>query len=77
MLIYFKIGLPWWLSGKKICLPTQEMQVRSLGREDTLEKETTAPLSILPGQSHGQRRLVGYNPWGCKRVEHDLAAKQQ
>ena len=20
----------------------------------------------LPGESHGQRSLVGYSPWGCK-----------
>ena len=20
---------------------------------------------FLPGESHGQRRLVGYSPWGC------------
>ena len=25
---------------------------------------------LLPGESHGQRSLVGYSPWGC-RVEHD------
>ena len=23
------------------------------------------------------RSLVGYSPWDCKRVEHDLATKQQ
>ena len=22
--------------------------------------------SILPWKVHGQRSLVGYNPWGCK-----------
>ena len=27
---------------------------------------------FLPGTSHGQRRLVGYSPWGCKKVQHDL-----
>ena len=21
---------------------------------------------FLPGESHGQRSLVGYSPWGCK-----------
>jgi len=21
---------------------------------------------FLPGKSHGQRRLEGYSPWGCK-----------
>ena len=27
-------------------------------------------LVFLPGQSHGQRSLAGYNPW-CHRVKHD------
>ena len=26
---------------------------------------------FLPGISHGQRSLVGYSPWCCKRVGHD------
>ena len=39
------MGLPRWLSGKE--LPAmQEMQVRSLGREDLLEKEMAARSSI-------------------------------
>ena len=25
--------------------------------------------SILAGKSHGQRSLVGYNPWGCKELD--------
>ena len=24
---------------------------------------------FLPGKSHGQRRLVGYSPWGCKELD--------
>ena len=32
---------------------------------------------LLPGKSHGQRNLVGYSPWSCKRVKHDLATKEQ
>ena len=32
---------------------------------------------FLPGKSHRQRILAGYNPWGHKRVGHDLATKQQ
>ena len=28
---------------------------------------------FLPGQSHGQRCLMGYSPWGRKRVRHDWA----
>ena len=33
--------------------------------------------AFLPGESHGQRSLVGYSPWGCKRVGHNLATKPQ
>ena len=25
---------------------------------------------ILPGESHGQRSLVGYSPWGCKKCSY-------
>ena len=32
---------------------------------------------FLPGKSHGQRSLVGYDSWGHKRVGHNLATKQQ
>ena len=33
--------------------------------------------NILAWKSHGQRSLVGYSPWGHKRVEHDLMTKQR
>ena len=32
---------------------------------------------FLPGEVHGQRRLVGYNLWGRKRVRHELVTKKQ
>ena len=35
----------------------------------------TCPV-FLPGNSHGQRNLAGYSPWGCKKVGHDLATEQ-
>ena len=25
----------------------------------------------IPGESHGERSLMGYGPCGCKRVRHD------
>ena len=33
--------------------------------------------SSIAWKSHGQRSLVGYRPWGCKRIGHDLATKQR
>ena len=47
----------------------QETWVRSLGREDPLEKEMVTHSSILPGESHGRRSLVGYSPWGHKESD--------
>ena len=50
----------------KNLLAKQETQVRSLGREDSLEKATNSKL--LPGEFHGQRSLAGCSPWGCKEL---------
>ena len=48
---------------------TSETQVQSLFEEDSLEEETGTHSSILPRESHGQRSLMGYGPWG--RQESD------
>ena len=48
---------------------TQEMQVQFLGQEDPLEEGITTYSSVLPGESHGQRSLVGYSPWGRKESD--------
>ena len=40
-------GLPRQLSGKRICLPMQEMQVQSLDQEDPLEEGMATHSSIL------------------------------
>ena len=47
----------------------QETQVRPLGGENPLEKEMAMPPAFLPEKSHGQRSLVGYNPWGPKELD--------
>ena len=48
----------------KNLLVMQETQVRSLDREDSLEKGMATYSSILAWEVHGQRSLVGYSPWG-------------
>ena len=40
----------------------QDMRVRSLGWEDPLEESMEPTPVFLPGKSHGERSLVGYNP---------------
>ena len=44
-------------------------QVRSLGREDPLDKGVASPQASSPGKSHGQRSLAGYSPWGHKESD--------
>ena len=34
-------------------------------------------LVFLPGKSHWERSLVGYSPWGHKRVRQDLTTKER
>ena len=47
----------------------QETQVRSLGKEDPLEKEWQATSVFWPGEFHGQRSLAGYSPRGRKELD--------
>ena len=68
LVIAFKWPLIPWDRGFLVAqtvknLPAmQETQVRSLGREDPLEKGMATHSSILAGKSPGQRSLVGYSP---------------
>ena len=45
------------------------MLFQSLHQKDSLEEGMATHSSILAWESHGQRSLVGYSPWG-RRVGH-------
>ena len=47
----------------------QETQVRSLGQEILWRKKWQPTPVFLPGESHGQRSLAGYSPWGHKESD--------
>ena len=47
----------------------QETQVRSLSKEDPLERKKQSTLVFLPGKPHGQRSLEGYSLWGNKELD--------
>ena len=47
----------------------QQMQVRSLGRKIPWRRAWQPTLEFLAGESHGQRSLVGYSPWGHKESD--------
>ena len=67
-------GLPQWLSGEESACNARDAGdvglIPALVRLHGRRRQPT-PVS-LPEKYHGQRSLVGYNPWGC-RVGHDWA----
>ena len=69
-----KEWIPNFLSGQKA-----KMVFFVLTRYKTvLWRRRWQPTPVfLPGESHGQRSLAGYSPWGRKGVGHDWATKQQ
>ena len=57
----FQVAL--WLS---TCLPMQEMQVRSLGREDLLQKDIATYSSILAWEISWTKKPSRLQSMGCK-----------
>jgi len=63
------MGLPWWLNAKEsICQGRRPGFDLSVGKIPWRRKWQLTPV-FLPGESHGQRSLVGYSPWGCKDLD--------
>ena len=78
-------GLPRWLldfpggaSGKEPtcqCRRCKRFRFNPWVRKILWRRKWQPTPVFLPGESHGQRSLVGYSPWGCKRIGHDLATE--
>ena len=47
----------------------QEISVRSLGQEEPWRRKWQPTPVFLPRESHGQRSLAGYSPWGHKELD--------
>ena len=56
-----------------------ETSVWSLSWEDPPRRDGLPTPVFLPGESHGQRSLVGYSPWGCKDLDmmEELSTQHQ
>ena len=64
-------------SAVKNPLANQETWVRSLGREDPLEKEITTHSSILAWEIPWTKEPGRLQSMGSQRIRHHLATKQQ
>ena len=66
--IYIK-GLPRWLSGKESacqCRKCKSCGFDSWARKIPWSRKWKPTPIFLPGKSHGQKSLAGYNPWSHK-----------
>ena len=62
------LGFPDGSNSKESACNVGE-QVWFLGWEDPAEEGMQPTPVFLPGESHRQRRLVGYSPWGLKESD--------
>ena len=62
-------GLPWWLRWERICLQCWRHGFDPWVRKILWRREWQFTLVFLPGESHGQKSLVGSWPWGFKELD--------
>ena len=67
--IILVIGLTWWCGGTEPASQCRRYGFHPwIGKIPWKRKWQPTP-AFLPGESHGQRNLVGYSPWDCKKSE--------
>ena len=60
--------LSWWLSWWRICLQSRRLRFDPWVGKIPWRRKYHLRYSCL-GKSHGQRRRVGYSPWGFKELD--------
>ena len=74
------MGLPRWLSGKEStcqCRRCKRYAFDPWVRKISQRKKWQPTPVFLPGESHGQRSLVGYSPWGHQELDKTEQAKRR
>ena len=67
-----QMGLLSCLSGKEStcqCRSCRRCQINPCVSKILWRREGHPTPVFLPGESHGQRSLAGYSPWGCKELD--------
>ena len=63
------LGLPWWLSSKESACQCRRHRLDPWDGKISCRKEWQTTPVFLPENSHRQRSLAGYTPWGCKKLD--------
>ena len=61
--------LSWWLRWQRICFLCRRPGFDSWVGNIPQRREWLLTPVFLPGESHGQRSLAGYSPWGPKELD--------
>ena len=61
--------LPWWLRQYRICLQCGRPEFDPWIWKIPWKREWLPTPLFLPGESHGQKSLLGYSPWGYKEMD--------
>ena len=61
-------GLPWCSDSKESACSAGDPVPSLYGKVPWRRAWQPTPV-FVPGESHGQRSLVGYSPWGCKESD--------
>ena len=69
--------LPWCLNGKESFWQCRRYGLHPWVGKIPWRRRWQPTPEFFPGKAHGRRSLAGYRVWGCKRVRHNLATKQQ
>ena len=72
LFVYFFLPscrLPWWLRGKESACQFRGQGFNPWVRKIPWKRKWQPTSVFLPGKFHGQRRLSGYSPWGCKESD--------
>ena len=62
-------GLPWWLNGKEPTCQCRRCSFNLLVGKIPWQRKWQPTPAFLPGESHGQSSLVGYNPYGHREAD--------
>ena len=70
-------GLPWWLSGKESTCQCRRHRFDALVGKIPWRRKWKATSVYLLRKYHGQRSLMGYSLWECRRFSCNLVTKHQ
>ena len=66
--LYYR-GFPGGSANKEYLPALQKTRFDTWLEKIPGRREWQSTLAVLPGESHGQRSMEGYSPWGCKELD--------